>query len=211
VTGRHSPRANLKEARPVAAPMAAGRTEAVPCEADSEAFKAGMRRLAASVTVLTCLGPSGTRHGMTATAICSVSADPPTLLCCINRSSATRELFIAAGSFAINVLSASDHEIATRFASRLPPHQRFSAGHWTSCASGAPLLESAIASFACRLSEVVEIGSHSVIFGEVVETRTRSEHVPPLLYAHGGYGRFAGAARAALPEMMWIPDWHDDF
>jgi flavin reductase (NADH)/flavin reductase len=178
--------------------------------ADQDAFKAGMRRLAASVTVLTVMRPGGRRHGMTATAICSVSAEPPTLLCCINRSTSAHEAFIDCGHFAINVLSASDGEIANRFASRLGREERFEKGCWLAGESGVPLLESAVANFECRRTKVVDVGTHSVIFGEVEAVRIRGEHVLPLLYAHGGYGRFSGSPRAALPDMLWVPSWGDD-
>lgn len=170
-------------------------------------FRAGMRRLAASVTVIATRDDSGNRHGLTATAICSVTGDPPTLLCCINRANQSHDPIVGAGRFSINILAATDEELASRFAAPMPPEERFARGSWRLDGSlGVPVLESAAAWFACRIARIVGMGSHSVLFGEIEESGARGDHVMPLLYAHGGYGRF-GAASAALNDFMWSPDW----
>jgi len=174
-----------------------------------DAFRDGMRRLAASVTVLTTRSPDGSRAGMTATAVCSVSGDPPTLLCCINRANATRAAFVEAGIFAVNVLAMGEDDIASRFATRMDAEERFARGAWTVAETGAPILESAAAAFDCRIVQIVESGSHSVFFGEVAAVRTRGVHVMPLLYAHGGYGGFHGGQRV-LNDLFWTPDWQVD-
>ena len=71
-------------------------------------FKAGMRRLAASVNVITTRTPDGQRSGLTATAVCSVSATPPTLLVCVNRSGNSHAVLTSSGVFAVNVLALED-------------------------------------------------------------------------------------------------------
>lgn len=174
--------------------------------AQAEAFRQGMRRLAASVTILTTRLPTGERIGMTATAVCSVSGDPPTLLCCVNRANATREAFSASTMFAVNVLAAGDEELATRFATRMEASERFEKGAWTTHVTGSPILETAVATFDCRVVQIIEVATHSIFIGEVVAVRIRGEHVKPLIYAHGGYGKFAGAA-PSLQDLMWTPDW----
>jgi len=176
---------------------------------DAESFRLGMRRLAASVTILTTAGPDVGRAGMTATAVSSVTADPPTLMCCVNRNNATRHAIAAAGCVAVNLLSSSDHELASRFATAMPPEERFRAGSWTTLATGAPALETAAGVFDCLIGHSIEIGSHTVFFGEVQAVQVRDQHVRPLLYAHGGYGSFAGAP-VALRGLMWTPDWQVD-
>ena len=165
-----------------------------------------MRRLAASVTVLTTRLDDEARVGMTATAVTSVSGDPPTLLCCVNRANATRTAFAQAGVFAVNVLAAGDNDLATRFATPMAPEERFTSGAWTTLATGAPILETAVASFDCRIMQTTEIGSHSIFFGEVLAVALRGPHVMPLLYAHGGYGKFAGP-HPSFQDLMWTPDW----
>jgi len=171
-----------------------------------EVFREGMRRLAASVTVLTTRRPDGGRVGMTATAVCSVSGEPPILLCCVNRANATRQAFVEAGVYAVNVLAEGEQEIASRFAARMDAEERFARGAWTTLETGAPVLESAVASFDCRIVQTVETGTHSIFFGEILAIAMRGAHVMPLLYAHGNYGGFSGV-EAALNDIFWTPDW----
>ena len=76
-----------------------------------------MRHLAAGVTLVTTAG-GGSRAGLTATAVCSVSAEPPQLLACVNREAEAHRLLLATGHLAVNLLSAGQHELADRFAGR---------------------------------------------------------------------------------------------
>ncbi len=169
-------------------------------------FREGMRRLAASVNILTTSTDDGERFGMTATAVCSVSGDPPTLLCCINRDNQTRDAIVGAGRFAVNVLAASDEPLANRFAMRMTHAERFEQGAWAMHELGLPVLETAAAWFACQIVTQVEVGSHTIFFGEVADVASRGAHVLPLLYANGGYGKFSDA-QPTLNELMWTPDW----
>jgi len=157
---------------------------------DADQFKKGMRHLAASVTILTVGFPDGRRYGMTATAVCSVSAEPPILLCCVNRKASSHPHFLEADVFGINVLASEDEELAKRFASTSPPHERFAAGEWQGSESRVPLLRSAAATFLCRKKDAVEMGEHTVFFGEVVDVATRRDGALPLLYGHGRFGEF---------------------
>src|SRR5579872_2077682 len=118
---------------------------------DAEAFRSGMRHLAAHVCLITTSAPGGDRLGLTATAVCSVSADPPTLLCCVNRQIAPFAAIRESGIFAVNVLGVEDRELAERFASEIQGEERFDIGAWTAMSTGAPVLESALATFDCRL------------------------------------------------------------
>lgn len=172
----------------------------------ADQFREGMRRLAASVTILTTRLADGTRIGMTATAVCSVSGEPPTLLCCINRTTATHRAFTETGFYAVNVLAMGEQDIASRFAARMEPEERFGRGAWTQLETGAPILESAAAAFDCRIVQTVEAGSHSIFLGEILSIAVRGGHVMPLLYAHGDYGGFSGP-RTALDAIFWTPDW----
>ncbi len=158
---------------------------------DAESFKAGMRHLAGHVCLVTTLAGDGRRAGITATAVCSVSADPPTLLFCVNRNSGSYPILRAAGVFAVNVLATEDRALAMRFAGPLGGEARFEVGDWIRLHTGAPVLASALASFDCHLTQAVEVGTHDIFFGEIEAAQVAHSRRRPLLYAHGSYGHFA--------------------
>jgi flavin reductase (NADH)/flavin reductase len=172
---------------------------------DRESFKAGMRHLAGHVCLITTAQPDGTRSGLTATAVCSVSASPPTLLCCVNRRSASYAAIRAAGIFAVNVLSFDDRELAGRFSGGIGGPARFDLGLWGRLETGAPVLDSALVGFDCRLVQAVEAATHGIFFGEIQAARVSTARRRPLLYAHGVYGRFASLDAAEHPELLWEP------
>ena len=164
--------------------------------AEADSFKSGMRHLAAHVCLITTVGPDGLRRGLTATAVCSVSADPPTLLCCVNRQIMPFAAIRESGIFAVNVLGVEDRALAERFASEIQGDARFDIGAWSTLATGAPLLESALAAFDCRLTRLEEVATHGILFGEIQAVRSKSSNTEPLLYAHGTFGGFAPLERA---------------
>jgi flavin reductase (DIM6/NTAB) family NADH-FMN oxidoreductase RutF len=156
-------------------------------------YLAGMRRLAAHVTVVT------TRHGveprgLTATAVCSLSAEPPRLLTCINRDAHAHEAIGQAGIFAVNVLRRSDKHLAEVFAGRTGRFgaDRFGHGNWSRLVTGAPVLDTAIAVFDCRVVEAVAAATHSIFLGEVEAVLVAEGE--PLLYADGSFGSLAPGA-----------------
>jgi flavin reductase (DIM6/NTAB) family NADH-FMN oxidoreductase RutF len=175
---------------------------------DALAFRLAMRRLAAGVCLITTEAPDGTRCGLTATAVCSVSAQPPTLLCCINRQSASHKAIVGNKIFAVNVLALDDRSLADQFAKPIPSADKFAGGLWTRLETYAPVLESALASFDCRLSHSVEVGTHAILFGEILAAQVRSAMAKPLLYAHGGYGHFASVTANELHD-LWMPTWDE--
>lgn len=159
--------------------------------ADADSFKSGMRHLAAHVCLITTIGPDGVRRGLTATTVCSVSADPPTLLCCVNRQIAPFVAIRESGIFAVNVLGVADRDLAERFAGVIQGEERFDIGVWTSLVTGAPVLESALAVFDCRLTRLEEVATHGIVFGEILTVRSHATRNEPLLYSHGTFGAFA--------------------
>jgi flavin reductase (NADH)/flavin reductase len=162
--------------------------------ADADSFKSGMRHLAAHVCLITTVGPDGARNGLTATAVCSVSADPPTLLCCVNRQIAPFAAIRESGIFAVNVLGVKDRELAERFAGVVQGEERFDTGIWDTLSTGAPTLESALAIFDCRLTRLEEVATHGILFGEIQAVRSRVSIAEALLYAHGAFGAFTSLA-----------------
>ena len=152
----------------------------------SDDFKTGMRQLAASVTVITA-AHNEIKDGLTATATCSVSADPPQLLICVNQLAGAHELIRDAGSFGVNILARNHEEIALRFAGmdNTERENRFGLGTWTKIATGAPILKEALAGFDCTISEQVNAGTHSIFIGRIVGIL--HQQGAPLLYGNGAF------------------------
>jgi flavin reductase len=153
------------------------------------AFREAMSRLGAAVHVITSAGPGG-KAGTTATAVCSVTDAPPTLLMCLNRRSQTNPVVLQNGVFCINTLGHDDAEIADLFAGRtgVQGAERFASGDWMVLATGSPVLTSAVVAFDCRIIEVRSVGSHNVVFG-AVETVRLGPNGPVLVYHERAYKR----------------------
>ncbi|MGA2892614.1 MAG: flavin reductase [Xanthobacteraceae bacterium] len=135
-------------------------------------FREAMSRLGAAVHVVTTAGIAG-KAGFTATAVCSVSDQPPTLLVCLNRRSASAPIIAKNAVFCVNTLGAAEEKLADLFAGRSDVHraERFGVGEWTTLKTGAPVLASAVVAFDCRAVEIKAVGSHNVIFGAVEAVR----------------------------------------
>lgn len=152
-------------------------------------FKTAMRQVVSSVAVITARSGK-LRNGLTATAVCSVAADPPTMLVCINRSASAETIIAETGAFAINFLTEDQHRIARLFStSKLSPEERFAEGKWLSMATGSPVLEGAVASFDCRVDDRVVSGTHHIYFGRVVAASSLDQEA--LLYRDGSFRRLA--------------------
>jgi flavin reductase len=152
-------------------------------------FREAMSRLGAAVHVITTAGPGG-KAGATATAVCSVSDAPPTLLMCLNRRSQTNPAVVENGVFCINTLGDSGAEIADIFAGRtgIAGSDRFTTGEWLTLSTGSPVLASAVVVFDCRIVEVRSVGSHNVFFGGVESMRLGGGG-PALVYHDRAYKR----------------------
>jgi flavin reductase len=151
---------------------------------DAGRFREAMSRYGAAVHIITTDGERG-KGGFTATAVCSVSDDPPTLLVCVNRKSQGGAVLAANGVFCVNTLAAGDEELSNMFAGRtgVATADRFASGAWETLATGAPILTSATVACDCRVVEINAVGSHNVIFG-VVEAVKLGPPLPALVY-HG--------------------------
>jgi flavin reductase len=151
-------------------------------------FIDAMRHAAASVAVVTTDGPAG-RWGLTVSAVCSVSADPPMILVCINQRSPVLPAIIANSCFCVNFLSVNQSYVADVFAGRRLPARddRFSTGTWRNSATGAPELIDAVAALDCRLKSESRVASHAILVGQTVETRV--EPGEPLIYLDRSYRR----------------------
>lgn len=135
---------------------------------NQQAYRDAMARLGAAVSVITSDGQSG-RCGFTASAVCSVTDDPPTLLVCMNRGSVLNEAFKANGVLCVNTLTAAQERLSPLFAGQIEASMegRFDAADWSALVTGSPVLSGAVVSFDCRIAQVTEVGTHSVFFCEV--------------------------------------------
>ena len=160
---------------------------------DRSAFIRAMRRVASSVSVVTTNGPSG-RHGATVSAFCSVSADPPTALVCLNAQSQIARLVMANGSFNINILPQHARHIADRFvgAHDCAVSDRFDGidiePAEVPAISGATVLS-------CELDQSVCSGSHQVLIGKVIAASNGPGQ--PLTYLDGAYHQVSALTETA--------------
>jgi flavin reductase len=140
---------------------------------DRQQYRDAMARLGAAVNVITTMR-AGVRSGFTASAVCSVTDDPATLLVCMNRTSRSRDQFAPGGPLCVNVLATHQRLVSTAFSSGDVMEERFGSGRWSSLETGAPVLDGAIAAFDCLITEVSEVGTHSVLFCQVQAVRLGS-------------------------------------
>ncbi len=159
----------------------------------SEAYRDAMSRIAGAVHVIASDGPAGA-GGATMTAVTSVTDSPPTVLICLNRSTRFNAILRANGVFSVNTLVEGDETLAGVFAGigRIDHPDRFEPGRWLRGATGAPLLTSARATLDCRISDSIEVGSHTVFFGRVEAVGLGAAR-PALLYVDRAY-RTVGSA-----------------
>lgn len=159
----------------------------------SENFKRTLAQLAGAVTVITTRDVLERPWGFTATAFCSLSLDPPLVLCCLNSHADCYQAFLHGRAFAVNILSEQQQHLAQRFASkgRVKYHEtQFASGKL-----GLPLLPEALATLECSMQHIYPGGDHSIIIG-LVEYGERVEDgstAQPLLYYAQTYGTFTGS------------------
>lgn len=134
-----------------------------------DSFRAIMSALPAGVTVITTLGADRRPKGMTATAVCSASLEPPMLLTCLDSRSRTLAMIRQRGAFAVNILGAASAPLARLFAS--PGGDGFSRARWRpSAALGMPVLTDGVSAFAeCRVDQIIPAGDHHLVLAVVVD------------------------------------------
>jgi len=142
-----------------------------------EAFRGAMRRFASGVCIV-ATGTGEDRCGMTVSAFTSVSADPPLVLVCLNRSASAHASLTGGGVYSINILAAGQTDLAMRFAGQTGIHgaERFDA-RWQQSAQGMPVLHDCLQSLICAPAAQHEAGSHTLLVGQVIaaSSGTRGE------------------------------------
>lgn len=148
-------------------------------------FRLAMRRVAATVNVIS-LTVDGRPMGITATAVSSLSMEPPSILACINRAAAVHASMADMANFRVNILHRDQEKVARMFAERRLDEVRFAEG-WALDPALPPRLIDAQASVLCRRIDCHEFGTHSIFIGVIEDVSVRGD-VSPLLYWNGGYG-----------------------
>lgn len=141
----------------------------------SDVFREAMSRLGAPVALVTTDGPAG-RHGLTVSALCSVSVDPPTVLVCINRDSRSHEAFIKNRNVGISILEPHHESLAFRFASgKLGQDEKFESEKWVERPGAAPVLINASVTLLGRIAQTLSSGSHDIFVVHIRDIGLQTE------------------------------------
>lgn len=161
---------------------------------DAISYREAMTHLGAAVNVITTDGAAG-QGGFTASAVCSVTDTPPTLLFCMNKSSFQFERFVRNGVACVNVLQGQQEETSTAFsgALKISIEERFATFPWSTMSTASPALEDSLVSLDCRIVQVNEIGTHGVFVCQVEAVRF-GPHSESLMYFRRKYHRLAEAS-----------------
>ncbi|MCJ2084282.1 flavin reductase [Methylobacterium sp. J-090] len=165
-------------------------TEPTTIPVEAADYRTAMARIASAVHLVTTAGPGG-RAGFTATAVCSVSDEPPTLLVCINRTASAHAALSVNDTLCVNTLGAHQMDVAGAFGGRTPMDERFATASWGRLVTGSPVLNNARVAFDCRIVGRHAVATHDVLVCEVVALACagtgdgllyadRRYHAPPL-------------------------------
>lgn len=160
---------------------------------EKQAYREAMARLGAAVNVVTTDGPGG-RTGFTASAVCSVTDSPPTLLVCANRENDSYPAMRQNLVLCVNTLAGAHEPLSPVFAG-MTDHTmeaRFEGAQWHTLMTGAPVLQDALTAFDCRITQIVEVGTHDIFICAVEAVEMGPEHHESLIYYARGYHRVIG-------------------
>jgi flavin reductase (DIM6/NTAB) family NADH-FMN oxidoreductase RutF len=153
---------------------------------DPDTFRAVLGRFASGVTVVTTIDPeTGRDQGMTVSAFCSLSLDPPLVLFCAERRVDMHHAVARSQHFAVNILSDSQEPLARRFSG--PDLDRFDGIGFRRGTTGPAILDDVLAYLECERLSAHEEGDHTIFVGQVHHASTRDGR--PLLYYRGGYAQ----------------------
>jgi flavin reductase (DIM6/NTAB) family NADH-FMN oxidoreductase RutF len=167
---------------------------------ERDEFCAIMASLVTGVAVVTALDEEGRPCGLTSTAVCSVSADPPLLLVCVDKGSRTLPALLGAKAFVVNLLKEGRAELGRGFASK--EEEKFRDVHWCPAGNAAPLLcEDTLAHAECVTEREIDAGDHVILLGSVVGGRAPEPAEQPLAYFRRAYGGFAHDGETATDTL----------
>ena len=154
---------------------------------DPQRFREVMASFPSGVVVLTAFGDDGLPRGLTVSAFCAVSLEPPLALACIDKTSNTLPAVQHTGGFTANILAAGREQLARKMATKVT--SKFDEISWRRADSpiGGPILQDDAAAYAvCTLRDTIEAGDHWILIGLVTEGSTR-EGVVPMVFSRRGY------------------------
>lgn len=149
----------------------------------AEEFRSALSRFASGVTVVTTKDAAGDLHGITVSAFCSVSLDPPLVLICIEKKAGSHDAITQSGKFAVNFLDSTQLSLSERFAAQIS--DKFEGPEISLNVDGIPILSGCIANLECSVKQAYDGGDHTIFIGEVEHTALHEGD--PLLYFRGGY------------------------
>lgn len=171
---------------------------------DRRTFLDVVGALPTGVTIVTTLDADGRPHGLTVSAVCSVSAEPPMLLVCIDRRSRTLGVIRAAGAFGVSFLRGDSEAIGRRFSS--PVHDRFAGVAWEAMRPGVPILVTdSVAHATCQTVQEIEAGDHVILIGLVLDGAPPAALSRPLTYFRRRYAPWPGEVTASEREPATVP------
>jgi 4-nitrophenol 2-monooxygenase / 4-nitrocatechol 4-monooxygenase, reductase component len=177
-----------------------------------EAFRRAMSHLASGVTIVTT-SLNGSPVGMTATAVCSVSAKPPLLLISLTSGTRTASGVLESGTFVVHLLAQGGQQFAEQFAA---PGDHFECvSYHCHEPSGAPVLEDVLGFFFCSVERSLEVADHILFVGRVLECEVKARGHDPLVYFDRAYRKVVPVLDAAVaslepwgpPQDLGLPGW----
>ena len=146
-------------------------------------FRAALSRFPSGVTVVTTRGLDGQLHGITVSAFCSVSLEPPLILVCVEKAASSHTALHESGTFIVNILSENQRDLSEHFASQLD--NKFQTVKYHKGIHGLPVLAGVAASLECSLHAAYDGGDHTIFVGSIENVTVND--VRPLAYLHGDY------------------------
>ncbi len=157
---------------------------------DPEDFRSALRQFASGVTVVTAQH-EGEMYGITVSAFSSISLDPPIVMVSINNTSSISSSILSAEHYAVHILSAEQQPVSEAFSSSVPGDEKYDGLKIRRGATGAPIFPGALAVLECALYQTLSLGTHTLMFGRVVQVEAVPTAADPLLYYHQAYRRLA--------------------
>ena len=152
---------------------------------DADTFRSVLGRFSSGVTIVTACDAQGVDHGMTVSAFCSLSLDPPMVLFCVDHAASMHEMLLSHPRCGVSILSANQEAYSRRFADQ--DNERFDGIAYSRGDSGCVLLDDALAHLEVRLITHHDGGDHTVFIAQVDRAEPRDGR--PLLYYRGGYAQ----------------------
>ncbi len=161
-------------------------------EPTGKQFRDAMRAFVGNCSILT-VGDDEEASGLVVTSAISLSADPPLLLACVNRTASAHPLLLKYRRFGWSSLGAAHQAVAERFSGfgGIKGAARYDGAEWETAVTGARLLKGAPAAFDCTVEEMIDRATHSILIGRVRAIRTTTD-TGALVYWNGGYQQLAG-------------------